>query len=400
MASSADNASVKQPQQFLSGSGSSASSGFGLVGWLLCLLTPVMLLLGLSVGPVPINSQQLLHVLPFLFTDAANLDPAMVGLHTIITDIRLPRTLLAWLVGAGLAISGAAMQGLFRNPLADPSIIGVTSGASLGASIAVVIIGSGFLGGSGLSGASGLSEASGVSGMFADVEQWSGLSVLVMGAFIGGLLAALMVYRLSTGSSDALSSNQTSVATMLLVGIAITALAGAGNSLLAYMTDNETMRRISLWNMGGLDAASELRVILAACIVIPAVFLLMRFSRQLDVMLLGESEARHLGVDVQRVKWSLVAIVAFAVASSVALAGVIGFVGLVVPHMLRMLIGPGHRRLLPYSAMAGGLLLVAADIVARMVLSPAEMPVGVITALLGAPLFIILLRQRRDYGMY
>ena len=394
MASSADNASVKQPQQFLSGSGSSASSGFGLVGWLLCLLTPVMLLLGLSVGPVPINSQQLLHVLPFLFTDAANLDPAMVGLHTIITDIRLPRTLLAWLVGAGLAISGAAMQGLFRNPLADPSIIGVTSGASLGASIAVVIIGGG------LSEASGLSGASGVSGMFADVEQWGGLSVLVMGAFIGGLLAALMVYRLSTGSSDALSSNQTSVATMLLVGIAITALAGAGNSLLAYMTDNETMRRISLWNMGGLDAASELRVILAACIVIPAVFLLMRFSRQLDVMLLGESEARHLGVDVQRVKWSLVAIVAFAVASSVALAGVIGFVGLVVPHMLRMLIGPGHRRLLPYSAMAGGLLLVAADIVARVVLSPAEMPVGVITALLGAPLFIILLRQRRDYGMY
>ena len=351
---------------------------FGWVGWALILLTPLILLLGLSVGPVSINAQQLLHLLPSLLTDAAIDDPSLAGLQIIITDIRLPRTLLAWLVGAGLAISGAAMQGLFRNPLADPSIIGVTSGASLGASIAVVVI------------------ANGIGG----VEQWGGLSILVMGAFIGGLLAVLIVYRLSTASSDGVTSNSTSVATMLLVGIAITALAGAGNSLLAYIADNDTMRSMSLWSMGGLDAASELRVKLAGSIIVPAIFLLMCFSRQLDAMLLGESEARHLGVDVQRVKWALIIIVAIAVASSVALAGVIGFVGLVVPHMLRMLIGPSHRRLLPYSALAGGLMLVAADIVARVIVSPAEMPVGVITAILGAPLFIILLRQRRDYGMY
>jgi iron complex transport system permease protein len=351
---------------------------FGWVGWTLILLTPFILLLGLSIGPVSISAQQLLHLLPSLLTDAAIDDPSLAGLQIIITDIRLPRTLLAWLVGAGLAISGAAMQGLFRNPLADPSIIGVTSGASLGASIAVVVI------------------ANGIGG----VEQWGGLSVLVMGAFIGGLLAVLIVYRLSTASSDGVTSNSTSVATMLLVGIAITALAGAGNSLLAYIADNDTMRSMSLWSMGGLDAASELRVKLAGSIIVPAIFLLMCFSRQLDAMLLGESEARHLGVDVQRVKWALIVIVAIAVASSVALAGVIGFVGLVVPHMLRMLIGPSHRRLLPYSALAGGLMLVAADIVARVIVSPAEMPVGVITAILGAPLFIILLRQRRDYGMY
>lgn len=356
----------------------STAQCFGRVGWVLILLTPLILLLGLSVGPVSINAQQLLHLLPSLLTDAAIDDPSLAGLQIIITDIRLPRTLLAWLVGAGLAISGAAMQGLFRNPLADPSIIGVTSGASLGASIAVVVI------------------ANGIGG----VEQWGGLSILVMGAFIGGLLAVLIVYRLSTASSDGVTSNSTSVATMLLVGIAITALAGAGNSLLAYVADNDTMRSMSLWSMGGLDAASELRVILAASIIVPAIFLLMCFSRQLDAMLLGESEARHLGVDVQRVKWALIVIVAIAVASSVALAGVIGFVGLVVPHMLRMLIGPSHRRLLPYSALAGGLMLVMADIVARVIVSPAEMPVGVITAILGAPLFIILLRQRRDYGMY
>lgn len=371
--------------------------GFGRLGWLLILVTPFVFLLGLGVGPVAIDAQQLLSLLSDLLSDAL-LSPfglgdavvhdavlanqSLASLHIIIMDIRLPRTLLAWLVGAGLAISGAAMQGLFRNPLADPSIIGVTSGASLGASIAVVVIASGV--GVGIGGA----------------EQWGGLSILVMGAFIGGLLAVLIVYRLSTASSDGITSNSTSVATMLLVGIAITALAGAGNSLLAYIADNNTMRSMSLWGMGGLDAASSLRVVLAGSIIIPAIFLLMCFSRQLDAMLLGESEAKHLGVDVQRVKWALIVIVAIAVASSVALAGVIGFVGLVVPHMLRMLIGPGHRRLLPYSALAGGLMLVMADIVARVIVSPAEMPVGVITAILGAPLFIILLRQRRDYGMY
>jgi iron complex transport system permease protein len=367
-----------------------ANQGFGWLGWLLVLLTPFVFLLGLGIGPVAIDAQQLLYLLPRLLNDAllsplglgnaAVHDPALSSLHIIIMDIRLPRTLLAWLVGAGLAISGAAMQGLFRNPLADPSIIGVTSGASLGASIAVVVI----------------ANRIGVGG----AEQWGGLSILVMGAFIGGLLAVLIVYRLSTASSDGVTSNSTSVATMLLVGIAITALAGAGNSLLAYIADNNTMRSMSLWNMGGLDAANVLRVKLAGSIIIPAIFLLMCFSRQLDARLLGESEAKHLGVDVQRVKWALIVIVAIAVASSVALAGVIGFVGLVVPHMLRMVIGPSHRRLLPYSALAGGLMLVMADIVARVIVSPAEMPVGVITAILGAPLFIFLLRQRRDYGMY
>ncbi|MBT5292156.1 MAG: iron ABC transporter permease [Cellvibrionales bacterium] len=367
-----------------------ANQGFGWLGWLLVLLTPFVFLLGLGIGPVAIDAQQLLYLLPRLLNDAllsplglgnaAVHDPALSSLHIIIVEIRLPRTLLAWLVGAGLAISGAAMQGLFRNPLADPSIIGVTSGASLGASIAVVVIANGI----------------GVGG----AEQWGGLSILVMGAFIGGLLAVLIVYRLSTASSDGVTSNSTSVATMLLVGIAITALAGAGNSLLAYIADNNTMRSMSLWSMGGLDAANVLRVKLAGSIIIPAIFLLMCFSRQLDAMLLGESEAKHLGVDVQRVKWALIVIVAIAVASSVALAGVIGFVGLVVPHMLRMVIGPSHRRLLPYSALAGGLMLVMADIVARVIVSPAEMPVGVITAILGAPLFIFLLRQRRDYGMY
>lgn len=358
-----------------------------LVPVVLIVMTPLILLLGLAVGPVFISAEQFFELLPYIFSNQVPVGSTpsqteLTSLSIIIADIRLPRTLLAWLIGAALAISGAAMQGLFRNPLADPSIIGVTSGASLGASITVVMLG-------------------------ASVEQFGGLSMLVLGAFIGGLLAVLLVYSLSTGSGifsnklsyNDYSSNGTSVATMLLVGIAITALAGASNSMLAYISDDEMLRRISLWNMGGLDAANGLRVKLALLVILPAMLLLLGFWRQLDAMLLGESEARHLGVDVQRVKWILIVLVAIAVASSVALAGVIGFVGLVVPHMLRMLIGPGHARLLPCSALAGGLLLVAADILARVVVSPAELPVGVITAILGAPLFIVLLRHRRGYGL-
>ncbi len=340
---------------------------------LLIAFTPVGLLISVCVGPVAISFAQFLSVIPHVAQFSPPDDISMAGIYSIVTDIRLPRTAMAWLVGASLAMSGAAMQGLFRNPLADPSIIGVTSGASLGASIAIVLVGDSLL-------------------------PLAGLSTLVIGAFIGGILAAFLVYRLATGSAET-STNGTSVATMLLVGIAITALAGAGNSLLAYFSDNDMLRRISLWNMGGLDVANGLRVKVAVLIIAPTLLALMYFRRSLDAPLLGEPEARYLGVDVQRVKVYLVLLVSIGVAASVALAGVIGFVGLVVPHILRLLMGPSHNYLLPCAAMGGGLLLVLADSLARVVVSPAEMPVGVITALLGAPLFISLLRHRREYGM-
>ncbi len=277
------------------------------------------------------------------------------------------------------------MQGLFRNPLADPSIIGVTSGASLGAGIAIVF-----------GGAIGVGSTHAALG---------GLSLLVAGAFVGGVLATALVYSLATTTNRrgklvaGMAASGTSVATMLLVGIAITALAGAMNSLLAYVGDNEALRRISLWNMGGLDMASKQRVWLGVVIIAPVCLVLVRFAARLDALLLGESEARFLGIDVERMKRQLIALVALMVATSVALAGVIAFVGLVVPHMLRITIGPGHRLLLPCSALGGGLLLVLADTVARVALAPAEIPVGVLTALLGAPLFVSLLRRKNDYAM-
>jgi iron complex transport system permease protein len=287
---------------------------------------------------------------------------------TIVREIRLPRVLLAAIMGANLAICGAAMQGLFRNPLADPSLIGVTAGASLGAAIAIV---------------AGAHQLQGI-GI---------LSVVSVGAFIGGVLAVLFVYRLATTSSG------TSVATMLLAGIAITALAGACSSLLEFFADNTLLRRISLWKMGGLDGAGAAELWLGfvvtavLCIVIP------RYADGLNALLLGESEARHLGIDVARTKLALVLLVAIGVGTSVALVGTIAFVGLVVPHIVRLLIGPRHQALLPCSAMAGSLLLVVADTVSRTAVAPTELPVGIVTAILGVPFFISLLRQRHQYGM-
>ncbi len=327
--------------------------------FVLAVLLPVAAAVGLATGAIALSSGDVI---------AAMLGQAEGHTATIVREIRLPRVLLAAIMGANLAICGAAMQGLFRNPLADPSLIGVTAGASLGAAIAIV---------------AGAHQLQGI----------GVLSVVSVGAFIGGVLAVLFVYRLATTSSG------TSVATMLLAGIAITALAGACSSLLEFFADNTLLRRISLWKMGGLDGAGAAELWLgfgvtaALCLAIP------RYADALNALLLGESEARHLGIDVARTKLALVLLVAVGVGTSVALVGTIAFVGLVVPHIVRLLIGPRHQALLPCSALAGALLLVVADTVSRAAVAPTELPVGIVTAILGVPFFISLLRQRHQYGM-
>ena len=286
----------------------------------------------------------------------------------LVWRLRLPRALAAWTVGALLSLSGCLMQVLLRNPLADPSLIGVTAGASLGASIMIVASGSLITG-------------------------YTGLTLVSLGAFIGGLLSVLLVYRLAT------SPNGTSVATMLLAGIAITALAGSFGNLLEFYANNEMLRRISLWRMGGLDGANYPRLLIAAGVGGVVLLVLPRFSSALNALLLGESEARHLGIDVTRIKLGIIVCVAIGVGTAVALAGTIAFVGLIVPHMVRMLTGPDHRKLLPGAALGGACLLVIADVVARVAMAPTELPVGVVTALIGVPFFISLLRRRHQYGM-
>ena len=328
-----------------------------LIGILLILL-PVVALFSLTVGTVSISW---LEALGAIFGNASS-----AQIDTILFDIRLPRILLAIFVGAVLASTGAVMQGLFRNPLADPSLIGVSSGASVGASIMIVTAGGAIQGGA-----------------------LVGLSLVSIGAFVGGFLATLLVYRLAS------SGMGTSVTTMLLAGIAIGALAGALNSLLSYFSDNDMLRQISLWQMGNLSGASWLKVSIMGVVAVLLMSLFPRDSKALNALLLGESEARHLGINVQWVKRRLIALTALGVGVSLAVAGLAGLVGLIMPHIIRVMIGPDHRWLIPASGLAGAVLLVIADSLARVVVIPAELPTRILTAILEAPFFVILLMQQR-----
>ena len=217
-----------------------------------------------------------------------------------------------------------------------------------------------------------------------------GLPAIAIGAFVGGLLATSVVYRLAT------SITGTSVSTMLLAGIAITALAGATTSLFSFFADNEMLRRISLWQMGNLDGADWSRVTTLALVVVPLILILPKEGQALNAMLLGESEARHLGVAVECLKRRLILLTALGVGVAVSVSGIVAFVGLIVPHLVRLLIGPDHRYLIPGSAILGAVLLLLADTAARTLMSPAELPTGVLTALLGAPFFVGLLIQQRQ----
>ncbi|WPX71589.1 iron chelate uptake ABC transporter family permease subunit [Pseudomonas sp. MH9.2] len=284
----------------------------------------------------------------------------------ILGQIRLPRTLLGLVVGAVLALTGAAMQGLFRNPLADPGLVGVSSGAALGAAVAIV------------SGS-----------VFGGLPEVLAPYLLSLCAFIGGLGVTAMVYRL--GRRD----GQTSIAIMLLAGVALTALAGSTIGLFTYLADDATLRTLTFWNLGSLNGASYARLwpLLLVCVLI--IVWLPRRAKALNALLLGESEARHLGVDVEKLKRELIFCTALGVGAAVAAAGMIGFIGLIVPHLVRLLTGPDHRVLLPASALAGACLLLFADIFARLVLVPTELPIGIVTAFLGAPFFLYLLVRGR-----
>ncbi|EAQ98890.2 ABC-type Fe3+-siderophore transport system, permease component [Congregibacter litoralis KT71] len=282
----------------------------------------------------------------------------------VMLELRLPRSLLAVVVGGLLAQCGAVMQGLFRNPLADPGVIGVSAGAALGATLAI---------------------------FFLPNAQQS--IVLPLAAFAGGFVTSMLVYSL------ALDARGTSVVLLLLAGVAISALSGGAIALLSYLSDDERLRDIAFWQMGSLARADD---VLLGVLALAAVAVALRFqgrARALNALLLGESEARHLGIPVEWLKLELIVLVALGVGLAVSACGLIGFVGLVVPHMLRMLCGPDYRVLLPLSALGGALLLIAADSASRVVIAPAELPVGIVTALIGAPFFMMLLLQMRGRGL-
>ncbi len=290
----------------------------------------------------------------------------------IILDIRLPRAVLGLLVGASLAVSGAVMQGLFRNPLADPGLVGVSSGASLGA-VLLIVLGSSFFG-----------------PLFAVF----GFYALPVAAFVGGLITTLLLYKIAT------RSGQTSVATMLLAGIALGALAGAVTGVLIFMADDKQLRDLTFWGLGSLAGANWMKILSAGPIILISLAVVPFLARGLNALTLGEAAAFHMGIPVQRLKNIAIVSVAASTGASVAVSGGIGFVGIVVPHVLRMVIGPDHRYLLPASALLGGTLLIFADMIARTIVPPAELPIGIITAFAGAPFFLwILLRGRSHMGL-
>ncbi|ABF63077.1 transport system permease protein [Ruegeria sp. TM1040] len=287
--------------------------------------------------------------------------------RVVLWDIRLPRVLLCVLVGAALAVSGAVMQGLFRNPLADPGLVGVGAGAGLGAILSIVL--------------GGLLPV-GVQGLF-------GHYVTPAAAFVGGWGSTLILYRVST------RAGRTSVATMLLAGIALGALAGAVSGILVYMADDNQLRDLTFWQMGSLAGATWEKSMIAGPVIVIAIAGATWLAHGLNCLALGEAAAAHMGISVQRMKNAAIFSVAAATGVAVAATGGIGFVGIVVPHVLRLATGPDHGTLLPNAALLGATLLLGADLISRTIIAPAELPIGIVTAVLGAPVFLWILLKRR-----
>ncbi|MEM8591964.1 MAG: iron ABC transporter permease [Pseudomonadota bacterium] len=290
----------------------------------------------------------------------------------ILFDIRFPRLVLGMMVGAALAVSGAVMQGLFRNPLADPGLIGVSAGAGLGAIASIVL------------------------GALLPVALQSAIGnwLTPIAAFLGGWLTTILLYRVST------RGGHTSVAVMLLAGIALAALTGALSGILIYLATDAQLRDLTFWGLGSLAGATWAKVLVAAPLIFLALGVAPFLARSLNGLTLGEAAAAHLGIPVQRMKAVAILTVAGAIGAAVAVSGGIGFVGIVVPHLLRLAIGPDHKYLIPASAILGAALLVSADIIARTVVAPAELPIGIVTAVLGGPFFLwILLRNRAVLDM-
>lgn len=288
--------------------------------------------------------------------------------HAVVYNIRLPRMILGVLIGAGLAVSGLLMQGLFRNPLADPGLVGVSSGSALGA-VGIIVLGT---------------------TIFAPVTQVLGIFALPVAAFGGGLLTTVILYRVAT------RTGQTAIATMLLAGIAIGALAGAVSGVLVFIADDAQLRDLTFWGLGSLAGATWIKVWAAGPIIVLALIVAAFLSKGLDALTLGEATANHLGVPVQRFKLFTIFSVAAATGASVAVSGGIGFVGIVVPHLLRLVIGPNHRYLLPATALLGASFLLMADAVSRTVVAPAELPIGIVTAAVGGPFFLWILLRRQS----
>lgn len=318
----------------------------------------------LAIGPTGISFESLPSAIQAAFFGNADSEAAQNRL--VLLDLRLPRTLLGMFVGGALAVAGAIMQGMFRNPLADPALVGLSSGAAL-AAVATIALGDSY------------------AKIWVDAL---GIYALPVSAFLGCLITTTLLLGIAG------RKGQLMIATLLLAGIAIAALAQAAIGLIAYASDDRELRDLTLWTLGSLTGASWDKVLACLPFALVLVAALPGTVRMLNGLLLGEAEAYHLGINVERAKLILVGLTAIAIGSAVAAAGVIGFVGIIVPHFVRLIAGPDHRILLPASALVGATILLIADIVARTLLQPAELPIGIIMAFIGAPVFLHMLLRR------
>jgi iron complex transport system permease protein len=321
----------------------------------------------LAIGPVVIAPAEVIRILVEGATGTRPSAGIAMRDAIVVLDIRLPRTVLAVLVGGTLAVAGAILQGVFRNPLADPGLVGVSTGAAFAAVLWIVF---------------GFAAAAHLPAIVTAFG-------LPLSAFVGSLVTTILLYRLAT------REGKTPVAMLLFAGVALGALAAAGTGLVIFVASDQQLREFTFWTLGSVGGANWTKVSL----VLPFVFALLAgawsLRRGLDALALGEAEAFHVGVDTQWLKRLAIVLVAAGVGASVAVAGVVGFIGLVVPHLIRLSAGPKHGRLMIGCALLGGALLTGSDIFARTVASPAELPIGVVTAILGAPYFLYLIHRNR-----
>jgi iron complex transport system permease protein len=321
---------------------------------LIAVFSLLLMILSCMLGSAGLSIQRTVSVFIDMITGQASSDTMA---YNIIAVVRLPRTLLVFFVGAGLAVSGACMQGVFKNPMADPGILGVSSGAGLGATVATVLFGSA-----------------------------SVLGPVTISAFGFSLVTVLLVYQLSR------VRGRISVLSLLLAGTALSSFLGAVMSGLMAM-NHDKLEGIIAWTMGSFGNASWQKIIWSIPLIVIGSGVCMLFTRDLNALLMGDEEAHSLGVNVPRVRKTVIAASSLTVAAAVSACGIVGFVGLMVPHAMRLIVGPDHRVLLPFSFIGGGLYLLAIDLLSRIIIAPLELPVGILTALFGGPFFIYLLRR-------
>jgi len=332
------------------------------IGLMLALIVTVVVSLG--TGQYPLSPAEVVGVLLRAFGIDTGWAPDAATADGVVLGIRLPRIVLGLLVGAALAVSGVLMQAIFGNPLADAGVVGVSSGAALGA-------------------AASLTFGIAAFGMWT-TPAW---------AFVGGLAAVMTVYLVSR------SGGRTEVVTLLLTGIAVNAIAGAGLAFMTFLGTTSTREQIVFWQLGSLNGALWQNIVIVFPLVMVGTIIAFAVSRRLDLFALGERTARHLGVRVELLRVVVIITVALLVCAAVAFAGIIGFVGLVVPHLMRMAIGPAHLPLMVTSVLGGALLIAVADLVARTAVPMADLPIGMLTALVGGPFFLwLLVRTRRRSG--